>query len=45
MSVGREPDWIAVCNTANCSLAGIEYPSFTDELECGGCNTVYRKPE
>ena len=37
--------WHMVCSTDGCELAGISFPISENEAECGGCNTVYEKPE
>lgn len=37
--------WNLVCTTDGCELAGISFPITSEEAECGGCNTVYAKPE
>ncbi len=37
--------WYMVCTTENCELANISFPIAENQAECGGCNTVYSKPE
>lgn len=37
--------WYIICATEGCELAGIRFPISENEAECGGCNTVYFKPE
>ena len=33
-------------STPDCELNGILYPVYNEEtVECGGCNTVYARPE
>lgn len=38
--------WYVTCETESCELFGIAYPIYdASSVECGGCNTVYEKPE
>jgi hypothetical protein len=37
--------WHLVCTTEGCELAGISFPISGEEAECGGCNTMYARPE
>ena len=37
--------WYMNCSTDGCELAGISFPISENEAECGGCNTVYFKPD
>lgn len=38
--------WEMTCSTEGCELNGIIYPVYdVTVIECGGCNTVYEKPE
>jgi hypothetical protein len=45
MSVERLEFWVMVCTTEGCVANGHEYPTDSKEIECGGCNAVYTKPE
>jgi hypothetical protein len=37
--------WSMKCAKENCELINIEYIVESDSAECGGCNTIYSKPE
>jgi hypothetical protein len=38
--------WEMQCANINCELYLIIFPVYnSDTVECGGCNTVYEKPE
>ena len=37
--------WHLTCTTDGCELSGISFPISGEEAECGGCNTVYARPE
>lgn len=45
MSVELVDFWVMVCTTEGCPVNGVEYPTDSNEIECGGCNTIYTKPE
>jgi hypothetical protein len=37
--------WHMVCVMEYCELYGISFPISENKVECGGCNTIYTKPE
>ena len=45
MSVELVDFWVMSCTTEGCPVQGDPYPTDGNEIECGGCNAVYTKPE
>lgn len=45
MSVELVDFWVMICTAEGCPVNGAEYPTDSNEIECGGCNAVYTKPE
>ena len=44
--IPQSEPWEMQCSTLGCELNGVVFPVYNNEpVECGGCNTVYEKPE